>query len=274
MLAARFNRKTRPISSSVPLTDAQILAAAPSILAGDAHASRSERYTCIPTIDVVRALRREGFEPFYAAQTHVRDETRREHAKHMLRLRRANEIGCDVVPEIILLNSHDGTSSYQMLSGTFRFVCCNGLVTGDVIDDVRVRHSGDIVDNVIEGAFSVVKTFERTAAQIELMKSTPLALPQREALAAAALSYRYEVTDLKPAPITESQLLAPRRSGDIASDVWSTMNVIQENMIRGGLVARTDAGRRTRTRAVNSIDQDVRLNRALWVLAGRIAESV
>ncbi|EER8463752.1 DUF945 domain-containing protein, partial [Escherichia coli] len=26
----------------------------------------------------------------------------------------------------ILLNSHDGTSSYQMLPGYFRFVCQNG----------------------------------------------------------------------------------------------------------------------------------------------------
>ncbi len=33
----------------------------------------------------------------------------------MLRLRRDGEINGEHVPEIILLNSHDGTSSYQML---------------------------------------------------------------------------------------------------------------------------------------------------------------
>ncbi|HAL6208159.1 TPA: DUF945 domain-containing protein, partial [Escherichia coli] len=32
----------------------------------------------------------------------------------MLRLRRNGEINGEHVPEIILLNSHDGTSSYQM----------------------------------------------------------------------------------------------------------------------------------------------------------------
>ena len=46
--------------------------------------------------------------------------------KHMLRLRRDGEINGQHVPEIILLNSHDGTSSYQMLPGYFRFVCQNG----------------------------------------------------------------------------------------------------------------------------------------------------
>lgn len=39
--------------------------------------------------------------------------------------------------EIILLNSHDGTSSYQMLAGMLRFVCKNGLVCGDAVADVR-----------------------------------------------------------------------------------------------------------------------------------------
>ncbi|WP_249542536.1 DUF932 domain-containing protein, partial [Escherichia coli] len=48
----------------------------------------------------------------------------------MLRLRRAGEINGEHVPEIILLNSHDGTSSYQMLPGYFRFVCQNGCVCG------------------------------------------------------------------------------------------------------------------------------------------------
>lgn len=38
-------------------------------------------------------------------------------------------------------NSHDGTSSYQMIAGMFRFVCCNGMVAGEIHNDVRVRHT-------------------------------------------------------------------------------------------------------------------------------------
>jgi hypothetical protein len=38
----------------------------------------------------------------------------------MLRLRREGQITGKQVPEIILLNSHDGSSSYQMLPGLFR----------------------------------------------------------------------------------------------------------------------------------------------------------
>ncbi|OKN68838.1 hypothetical protein AM469_006565 [Pseudomonas aeruginosa] len=55
-------------------------------------------------------------------QTRVRNEDRREYTKHLIRLRHASQINGDEANEIILLNSHDGTSSYQMLAGMFRFV--------------------------------------------------------------------------------------------------------------------------------------------------------
>lgn len=82
----------------------------------------------------------------------------------------------------------------------------------------------------------------------------------------AALAYRYEPQD-GPAPVTASQLLTPRRREDRSSDLWTTFNRVQENTIKGGLTGRNKQGRRTTTRAVNGIDQDVKLNRALWVLA-------
>ena len=74
-------------------------------------------------------------------QTRVRHDDRRDYTKHMIRLRHASQINGREANEIILLNSHDGTSSYQMLAGMFRFVCSNGLVCGDTVADVRVPHS-------------------------------------------------------------------------------------------------------------------------------------
>ena len=97
-----------------------------------------ERYSYIPTAAVLTELRKEGFQPFMVCQTRVRHEDRRDYTKHMLRLRHASQINGAEANEIILLNSHDGTSSYQMLAGMFRFVCQNGLVCGDTFADVRV----------------------------------------------------------------------------------------------------------------------------------------
>jgi hypothetical protein len=78
------------------------------------HDSRSERYTYIPT-NILDRLRDEGFQPYYATQSRTRDQDKRDFTKHMLRLRRHDQINGKEVPEIILLNSHDGSSSYKMI---------------------------------------------------------------------------------------------------------------------------------------------------------------
>ncbi|EFG6515611.1 TPA: DUF932 domain-containing protein, partial [Escherichia coli] len=106
-------------------------------------------------------------------------------------LRRAGEINGEHVPEIILLNSHDGTSSYQMLPGYFRFVCQNGCVCGQSLGEVRVPHRGNVVEKVIEGAYEVVGVFDRIEEKRDAMQSLVLPQPARQALAQAALTYRY-----------------------------------------------------------------------------------
>ena len=71
VLATRFASSAVCLRSPVPLTDDQIRVAAPSIFALEKHASRSERYAYVPTIEVLRALRAEGFAPLMVAQTRV-----------------------------------------------------------------------------------------------------------------------------------------------------------------------------------------------------------
>ena len=120
MLASRFGRFSPSLRSSTPIADDQLRQVAPSIFAEAAHDSRSARYTYIPTSTILDGLRKEGFQPFAVTQTRVRDEGKRDFTKHMLRLRHASQIADTEANEIILLNSHDGTSSYQMLAGMFR----------------------------------------------------------------------------------------------------------------------------------------------------------
>ncbi|REC96671.1 uncharacterized protein DUF932 [Kushneria indalinina DSM 14324] len=271
MLASNFSNRARTLQSTTPLSNDQIQRVAPSIFAGAAHESRSDRYAYIPTIDVLEALRGEGFEPFFACQTATRKEGRQEHTKHMLRLRHASQIVGKEVNEIILLNSHDGTSSYQMLAGCFRFVCANGMVIGDTAGDVRVRHTGEATGEVIEGAYEVLNHMAAVDEQRESMKSVQLKPSEQRALASAALSYRWED---KPAPVTEDAILMPRRSEDRGADLWSTFNRVQENMLRGGLRGRNQKGRPTRTREMKGIDSSVRMNRALWVLSEQLREAV
>lgn len=265
-LASRFASRSPSLRSDTPLSDDQIQRVAPSIFADAPHESRSERYSYIPTAAVLTELRKEGFQPFMVAQTRVRNEDRRDYTKHMIRLRHASQINDAEANEIVLLNSHDGTSSYQLLAGLLRFVCQNGLVFGDTVADVRVPHKGDVAGSVIEGAYEVLSGFERVKESRDAMRAITLNDGESEVFARAALALKYDDPD-KPAPITESQILMPRRFEDLRPDLWSVFNRTQENLTQGGLRGRSTNGRRQQTRPVQGIDQNIRLNRALWLLA-------
>lgn len=265
-LASRFASRSPVLRSEHPLSDDQIRRVAPSIYAEDKHDSRSERYSYIPTGAVLTKLRAEGFQPFMVCQTRVRRDDRRAYTKHMIRLRHASQINGREANEIILLNSHDGSSSYQMLAGMFRFVCSNGLVCGDTVADVRVPHKGDVAGQVIEGAYEVLHGFERAQESREAMQVVTLNDGEAEVFARAAIALKYDDPE-KPAPITERQVLASRRFDDNRPDLWSVFNRVEENLIKGGLHGRNRNGHRQKTRPVQGIDQNLRLNRALWLLA-------
>ena len=266
-LGSRFGRINQ-IRRDRPLTHEELMSHVPSVFGNDKHESRSDRYTYIPTITILESLQREGFEPFFACQSRVRDFGRRE---YMLRLRRAGQLTGQQVPEIILLNSHDGSSSYQMLPGYFRAICTNGLVCGQSFGEVRVPHRGNVVEKVIEGAYEVLGVFDRVEEKRDAMQSLLLPPPAQQAFARAALTYRFGE---EHQPVTEAQILTPRRYEDRQDDLWSVFNRCQENLLKGGLPGRTAKGKRSHTRAVKGIDGDVKLNRALWVMAEKLQQAL
>jgi hypothetical protein len=251
-----------------PLSNDQIGHYAPSVMASEAHHSRGERYAFIPTIQVIDGLRAEGFEPYEIRQTKTRDADKREHTKHMVRMRHLSSIATsEEVPEIILLNSHDGSSSYQIMSGVFRFVCSNGLIAGDMFNNIKVRHSGNVVGDVIEGATRVLEDAKQIGGRISEYKAIELGYDEQQAFARSALQIRWG----DERPVQASRLLQPSRWQDQKSDLWTVYNRVQENMMKGGVPGRSATGRRTTTRAVGGVTENVRLNKALWTLADTMA---
>lgn len=140
------------------------------------------------------------------------------------------------------------------------------MVCGEITSDIRVRHNGNVVGEVIEGAFKVLDSFEAITHQREAMQAITLNSGEQAAFAHAALQLKYDVEEA-PAPVTEQQILTARRFEDRKDDMWGTFSRVQENLLKGGLRGRNSAGRQTTTRQVNGIDQSVKLNRALWILA-------
>ena len=236
----------------------------------------------LPTIEVVDGMRRNGWMPVFASEQRVRDESRDGFQKHMIRFRQAADLTRYVsrdesLVEVLLTNSHDRSSAYQLHAGVFRLICGNGLVVADAtFAKIALKHQNFRADQVIEGSFKILSEVPAVKNEIELMQSKLLTAGQKTAFAEAALIAKYG--EIEAAPVMADKILQTRRLDDAKGDVWSTFNVIQENLVRGGLKdrrKRNDAGRFfSRTRAVKGIDENVKLNKALWHLAKTIAAAV
>ena len=256
------------------LTDDQVRHVAPSVFAEEKHGSRSERYSYIPTAEILTGLRREGFVPMEVRQAGSRIEGKADFTKHLLRLRHAAapRVG-DSLPEIVLVNSHDGTSSYQLMLGMFRLICSNGLIVSEGTHAaVRVSHTGDARSQVIDGCIQILEAAPRAAESAQSFRALMLSEGEQLALARAAHTLRFpDASPEQPAAITPEKLLEPARIQDRGADLWSTFNRLQENTVRGGqsVLTRNATGQRRRvtTREIQGIDGNVSLNRALWTLA-------
>lgn len=247
----------------------------PSIFATEQAKDLSSRYGFIPTIEVVRGLRNAGFHPVFAKQTRSRSEDGQAHAKHIMRFRHEsnNHVGntTGLLPEIVMVNSHDGASSYQLRAGVYRLVCANGMIVGDEMFCRRIRHSGDVIPKVVEAASALIEVIPISIDKAKEWNGLQLTHGQRQIFAEAAAGLKWEEDKM---PVKASDLLAPKRRIDAATDLWTTLNVVQENVIRGGIRYRTEDGARQRTREVQSVGENVRLNTALWTLTERMAQLV
>lgn len=257
------------------LNDVQLRLVAPSIFAEGAWEKMSERYLMVPTIHVINQMRDEGFYPVRAAQSRSRIPGKQDFTKHMVVFRRSGvltQVGGSI-PEIVLLNSHDGSSGYQVHGGMYRLVCLNGLMVADAtIGAVKCRHAKKDFHDIIEGTHTIMDLMPRVADQIELFQSLKLKQDQMMYFAEAANMLRYAPDEHQP--IEPVQLLNYRRQADKEPTLWNTFNRIEENMIRGGLAARTSTNKHTKTRKITGVSENVRLEKALWHLTEHMSKLV
>jgi hypothetical protein len=256
-----------------PMSEVDIFQRAPSVFARTAHDSRSARFAPIATIDAVRALNGEGWEVTSAAQSVTRIADRQPFTKHMLRFRKPdarNLIVGDNILELVLVNANDGAAAYMLDAGIFRIACLNGMIVKSAdYGGVKVRHTGRAVEKVIEGSYEVLRNAERALTAPQDWSKIQLSERERFAFARGAAIERWGVDEAgnPTSPVGPDTLLAPRRAADTGRDLWSTFNVLQENLTQGGLQGRTATNRRTTTRQIRGIDQNVAVNKGLWEMA-------
>lgn len=252
------------------LSNEEIARVAPAVFSTGPSARVSERYGFIPTADVLDGLRVAGWGVTAVQTGRVREPGERPFARHFLRLRREDartipSVG-DSVPEIVVINDHRGGSTFRMHAGIYRLVCSNGLVVGCSAFAVKVRHLIHNVEGVVEAAHGISARTADLAALVGAFRALTLTREARVAFAESALALRYPAPG--SAPIDGSALLSPRRWDDEGTDLWSTLNTVQENLIRGGIsTGRYGYRERRATLALRGAQRSFALNADLWNLA-------
>ena len=269
-MRARFN-----YNQNTPLSMEQISLLAPAALSGIPSDKVSTKYSFLSTKNVIEYLDKKGIVPFAAEQTHSKNQ---DSSKHMIRFRshgilnakECKDLGT-LIPEIVLTTSHDAKSAFRFNLGFFRFVCANGLIVSDSsVSTISIKHVNANESDVIDAVFEVLGSSDNMIDQAYAMNKVKMSEDLKTKFAEEAFKLKFEESEAKK--FDPRLLLRPRRQQDCESSLFATMNVVQENLIRGGIRYREINRekmlvRRNTTKAIRSIDENLRINKKIWELS-------
>lgn len=224
----------------------------------------SSKYIFIPTREIIDLMGDLGWFPAKVQESYTKKY--KGYQKHIVRLRQNNKafkVG-DEFPELILINSHMGSSIFKIMLGIYRLICGNGLVIGDTFFQFGVRHSGQAAELVAESVKRLTELAPKALEQVDRFKGIELFDYEKMEFAKQVVEL---VNDGDKYIMKPEEVLQSRRMEDGKSDLWTVFNVAQENVIKGGIARTNKAGKSRKTRAVKAIDRNVELNRGLWRIA-------
>jgi len=260
------------MSAINPLTYAQLMHKAPALFTEEPHFEVSDKYHFIPTIDVITSIIQYGWHPVSVQEANVRDTDKEGYQRHLVRFRHFDDLlnPPENAVELLLFNSHDRTTTFSISAGIYRFVCANGLVIADsVFESYKIKHIGDKANDIATAIERITHIKPLLEQKIHSFEAISLQVAEKLAFAKASIPLRFE----DHLDVDANALLIPHREEDEKDDLYTTLNVIQENLLRGNISGRNkETGRRFTSKEITAIGKDIEVNQGLWNIAERIAQ--
>jgi hypothetical protein len=228
------------------------------------HARVSAKYQLVPTKVIAQKFYDLGFKLDEYKSVRVRDASRIGYQKHFVRLSHPTLLNSrhnDLKFQLLITNSHDGSSSFKMQLGIFRLVCANGLVVGTVFESVALRHSGRVLEEIEPAIERIVAQITKLDDALDKMKGRQLSTAEMQKFYAEAVKFRYG----DKVQGNDVEILS-RRTADDANDLFTVYNRAQEALVRGSRVVGSN-GRFRQRRAITNINKDKAINEKLFDLA-------
>lgn len=271
MTQAQALRETAYANATLlPLSDGDIKRLCPAAFATAPRDDVSTKYGFVSTVELIHAMRDNGFVPTQVNSYMRRSSDKAEFTKHLIRFRPDGPnlkklTRGDVVPQIILVNSHDRSSQFHLFGGLWRLICSNGLMVseGAHCTPMVVRHTTSAVSGLLDASGKLIKEQKYVFEHVDAMKATTLTEKQARLFAEEALALR----PTRAGAIDPTQLLKVHRPEDEGFDLWRVYNRTQENLMKGGLSGVTENNRAIVTRGITSVNADLVINAGLWRIA-------
>ena len=253
------------------LTKDQIKDKAPSVFAESGAPTTSDKYTHISTERLIDDMLALGWGVVDATQ--VKARKRVGYQKHLLVFRNdeltiTGQDGDDVYPQILLSNSHDGSSTFQFTAGLFRMVCSNGLVLStETFGDLKIRHMGYDMEELQRVVSEIVDKLPLTVESMNQLKQSQISQEKQQQFALEALGLRFNQDGMEFDESNAEELLAVERKEDEGNNVWEVFNRVQEKLLDGGFMYRNTKGKVRKARKIKNFQQDIKLNQQLFDLA-------
>jgi hypothetical protein len=242
----------------------------PSLFATTAHPRMSEKYAFTNTYDILLHIHNKGFR--------VRSISGgdRRYKKVLIRMRSTHHVlGHNDAPEIVVLDSHDGTTALSLVLGFIRNVCLNGMIAGDLFYNRKFQHRApDLMEQVMLELEDIDTHTKKLIQRITTMRNRSTDIGERIALADAVVRERWgEEKDASFVADMRQRLLTVRRREDTENDLYTIMNVIQENALRGGMSYVTTNNRIASVRPISDVRRNLNINQTLWNTAEQLMEA-
>ena len=255
-----------------PLTNEQLRAKAPSLFQDQPYHEVSSKYHFIPTIDIIEQLRAENWYPVSVNEAGVKNIDKDGFQQHYVRFQHFSDLinpNANVV-ELLLFNSHDRSKAFTISAGIYRYVCSNGLVIADsVFESYKIKHLGDKENDVINAVANITAIKPKLLSKISKFESITLNQNEKEAFLQSAIPLRFDEHLKLDNP---NELLTPLRIEDEKDDLYTVLNILQENLLSSKVSGyNKETNRRFTSKQITSISKDVEINKGLWDIAERIA---
>jgi hypothetical protein len=244
------------------LTTSDLRELTPAVFTTAPSPKMSNKYTFVPTMEIIENFDREGWKVYSAKQV-----GRGQFAQHELRFRNSvlPNVG-DSLVEAVVTNSHNGLTAFSVGAGLYRLVCSNGLtVPTSIADSISVRHMSVDLGTVREITDQFAERLPLIQRSVGKMETTFLDEEKLVDFVNKSTLIRWEKGSVPKIDIED--FLRTERDEDNGNSVWKTFNVIQEKFVRGGLKYRSNKGRNMSMRALNNFQKINKINTNLWELA-------